>query len=322
MATKIIESNKRDKWGRDWIVSKANEILQEYIGTPITVRQLYYRLVTIGLPNGVRFYKRVVDATSDARWSGKMKKSSFIDRERGLVGETDWEEKDLDAEIAQGFNQVKAWMSAYSLNRWSNQPKYIEVWIEKKALQGVFERPCSRRNVGLAPCKGYPSITFLAEAADRLRRPNMRSKEVIILYFGDYDPSGEDIPRNVQESLGRLGASVEVKRLALLPAQIEELGLPGVPPKDTDSRTNSWTGEEAVELDAIDPKLLATMCEEAIDAEFDEDLYGELEEREEKERVKYAKAVKAKVAKLDLSDLTGPDEDDEDEDDDDAEEGA
>ena len=59
-----------------------------------------------------------------------------------------------------------------------------------------------------------------------------------------------------------------------------------------------------------------------IDAEFDEDLYGELEEREEKERVKYAKAVKAKVAKLDLSDLTGPDEDDEDEDDDDAEEGA
>ncbi len=325
MAKKIIEGNKRDAFGREWIIENANRILKEYMGG-ITVRQLYYRLVSIGLPNGLKFYKRVVESTSDARWSGKMSKRSFVDRERGLVGGTDWEDKDLDAEIRRGFAQVKAWMSAYSLNRWSNQPKYVEVWIEKKALQGVFESPCSRRDVGLAPCKGYPSITFLSEAADRLRGPMAADKEVIILYFGDYDPSGEDIPRNVEDSLGRLGAAVTVKRLALLPEQIEEMGLPGVPPKETDSRTNAWAGNEAVELDAVDPKVLAKMCEDAIDAEFDEDLKAELDDQEEEERKKYVKALKAKVATLNLDDLTGGDDEDggdedETEDDDDNEEG-
>ena len=58
-------------------------------------------------------------------------------------------------------------MNAYRLNRWSNQENYVEVWIEKKALQGVFETPCRRADVGLAPCKGYPSLTFLNDAKDR-----------------------------------------------------------------------------------------------------------------------------------------------------------
>jgi len=42
-----------------------------------------------------------------------------------------------------------------------------------------------------------------------------------------------------------------------------------------------------VELDAVEPRTLAKMCEEAIESKFDEDLYEELEEKEEKERKQY-----------------------------------
>jgi len=89
-------------------------------------------------------------------------------------------------------------MEFYAKNRWENQDYYIEVWIEKKALQGVFERPCRNNAVALFACKGYPSLTSVKEASYRIRSV---SQEPIILYFGDYDPTGEDIPRSISDNL-------------------------------------------------------------------------------------------------------------------------
>jgi hypothetical protein len=80
-----------------------------------------------------------------------------------------------------------------------------------------------------------------------------------------------------------------------MPGLIKELKLPGVPPKSTDSRTANWDGSSAVELDAVDPKMLAKMCEDAIKEFFDEDLFAELEAREDKEREEYQAALKTFV---------------------------
>ena len=245
------------------IIENAQNILSEYPGG-ITVRQLHYRLVAIGMINDMNHYKRVVTAMTKARWDDIVDMEAFVDRERSMYGETKADEKDLDDEIEQGETQVKAWMQNYRLNRWSNQDNYIEVWIEKKALQGVFERPCLAKSVGLAPCKGYPSITFLHDAYMRFSEAECNGKNPIILYFGDYDPSGEDIPRSIENNLRRMGVDVEVKRLALLPEQIEEMNLPGVPPKRTDTRTRNWSGGSVVELDAVEPTRLADMCKQQL----------------------------------------------------------
>ena len=223
---------------------------------------------------------------------------AFIDRERSMFGETKAEEKDLESEIERGKQQVRAWMEAYHLNRWSNQEHYIEVWIEKKALQGVFEGPCSDLDVGLAPCKGYPSITFLNDASNRLSDAQSDGKEIIILYFGDYDPSGEDIPRSIKENLSRMECDVEVKRIALHPEQIRSMGLPGVPPKRTDSRTHTWEGDAVVELDAVEPNTLMEMCRNAIEEYFDDDLYNELQIREQTERAEYQMQLRGYVNSL------------------------
>jgi len=280
-----------DVYTRDWIIEKAKRILEEY-PEGMTIRQLHYRLVAAGMINDMNHYKRVVSAMTYARWKGIVDMTAFIDRERSMFGETQAHETNLESEIERAKQQIKAWMTSYHLERWSNQDNYVEVWIEKKALQGVFEHPCIKYGVGLAPCKGYPSITFLNNAKERFVNATEAGKNVIILYFGDYDPSGTDIPRSIHNNLQRMNVDVEVKRIALNPEQIEQLKLPGVPPKRTDSRTRNWNGDRVVECDAVEPRTLAKMCEDAIKEYFDRTLYDELKTKEDIEYTKYKRALK------------------------------
>ena len=297
----------KDIYVRSWIIEKAVEIMKGY-PSGMTVRQLHYRLVAIGMTNDIQHYKRVVGAMTKARWDATVDFDSFIDRDRSMHGETKDDEKDLDTEIESAKEMIKLWMTAHYLNRWSNQDNYVEVWIEKKALQGVFEGPCGGRSVGLAPCKGYPSLTFVHDAVPRFEDAIERGKTPIILYFGDYDPSGQNIPETIKENLYRMGVDVEVKRLALNPDQIEEMGLPGVPAKVTDTRSRNWTGGDVVELDAVEPETLSKMCRDAIAEHFNKSKYLELKKTEADERIDYQAALKEFV-----QDMTFDDDDEKDE---------
>jgi len=293
-----VSSTVKDGWGRAEIIAAALVLIPLYEGVPITIRQLFYRMVAKrALPDTLRVYKRLVAAMTAARWKGTIAMEAFIDRERTMEGETKADTTNLDLEIIRGKAQVGAWMRHYGLNRWENQPHYVEVWIEKKALQGVFEGPCYSMDVGLGPCKGYPSLTFLHEATARFNEAYGRGQECVILYFGDFDPSGVDIPRSLWENIARMEGDITVEVEALHPEQIERWALPGVPAKATDSRSAGWTGD-VVELDAVDPRDLRDMCREAIARHFDEGLYRELREREDRERRDYRAALSAHVRDL------------------------
>lgn len=190
-------------------------------------------------------------------------------------------------------------MDWYRKNRWENQDYYPEVLIEKKALQGVFERPCRRKDVTMGACKGYPSLTFLYDMRGRMLEAQEAGKKIVILYFGDYDPSGEDIPRSLGENLERMGVrNVEVRRMALMEDQVIEWGLPPAPVKSTDSRTANWDGIGQVELDAVDPNKLQEMVTEAIDTLFDEGKHEELMEQEQEEKAQYKKEMREFVNNL------------------------
>ena len=284
-------------YNRAWINENSVKVIANY-HEGLTLRQLYYRLVSIGMTNDLLHYKKVVAAMGKARWDGIVSMDSFIDRERAMYGKTQATELFLKDQIDEAKDSIKIWLNSYFLERWSNQTEYIEVWIEKKALQGVFERPCSRYNVGLAPCKGYPSITFLNEARERFQIAKDDNKNVTILYFGDFDPSGEDIPRSIEANLAKMGCSITMDRRALHQEQIDDLNLPSVPPKKTDSRTSNWSGSGVVELDAVEPNKLKKMAEEAINEYFDEDLYFDLKEKEKEERLKYQLKLKEFVKEM------------------------
>lgn len=276
---------EKDEFTRKWITDNAIEIVSRYEKGILTLRGLHYQLVSIGMTNSLRHYKRVVSAMIEARWEGLVDFDAFSDHDREMLGMTQSERVNLVDAIEHGKEQVRAWMEYYNKNRWENQPVYPEVFIEKKALQGVFERPCRDYDVALGACKGYPSLTFLNDAAIRFKQAYRDGKKPVILYFGDYDPSGEDIPRAIKENIIRLGCgSIEVRRISLLHEQVVEWKLPPAPIKEGDSRSANWDGLGQVELDAVKPEKLKKMCIEAIESVFDQSKYDQLMKIEESER--------------------------------------
>lgn len=281
------EPVKRDEFTRKWITENSIDIIKSYEAGVLTVRALHYQLVGRGMTNSIQHYKRVVEATGLARWAGLINFDAFSDHDREVIGFTDWRKTDLDNLVSRGKSQVGAWMNNYSKNRWENQEYAPEIWIEKKALQGVFQTVCSDNDVALVPCKGYPSLTFLNEAKERFESMKYNGKTPIILYFGDYDPSGEDIPRSLQANLSRMGCWVELKRIMLMEHQVIELKLPPAPSKTTDTRNANWDGLGQVELDAVHPDIIRQHVTDAVAEYFDEEKYSELMIQEKSERSEY-----------------------------------
>lgn len=278
---------KKSEFDREWIIANALEEIENYEAGVLTLRALHYRLVGRGMTNDTNHYKKVVSAMKVARWDGRVAFETFSDHDRQVLGWTAYSPTTVEDAVRSGKEQIQAWMRSYSKNLWENQNTYIEVWIEKKALQGVFQPVCRDMSVGLAPCKGYPSLTFLNDASKRFKSAEYSGKEIKIIYFGDYDPSGEDIPRSVRENLMRLGVDVEVDRRLLLHDQVVAWKLPPAPAKKTDSRTAKWDGLGQVELDAVEPSKIQRILRKAIESHIDEDLKAELDEIEEVERVEF-----------------------------------
>lgn len=158
-----------DMYNRKWITDNAVAEIQNYDPGVLTIRGLHYRLVARGMTNTTKHYKRVVAAMTKARWDGLVDFNTFSDNDRQMLGYTDADTTNVDDKISQAKRQLELWMTNYSKNRWENQSYYPEVFIEKKALQGVFQGPCRDLDVALGACKGYPSLTFLHDAAYRFR---------------------------------------------------------------------------------------------------------------------------------------------------------
>jgi hypothetical protein len=94
-------------------------------------------------------------------------------------------------------------------------------------------------------------------------------KPVTIYYYGDFDPSGADISRNVEERLKQFMEEVAFdenclpplltfSRVAVNEWQIDEWNLPTRPTKTSDSRAANF-GSRSVEVDAIPPDQLREM---------------------------------------------------------------
>lgn len=291
--TSKTNNNKMNKseFTKAWILETGIPIVESYAGN-LTLRALHYRLVAAGMTNDIQHYKKVVNAMIEARWKGSVNFDAFMDHERETIGATDYTRTDPDSSADMAKRQIKLWATSYRKNRWENQRFYPEVFIEKKALQGVFQEPCRRWDVALNPCKGYPSITFLHDAKNRFEEAQDQGKTPVILYFGDYDPSGEDIPRSIEENLDRMGCWVEVRRFALMENQVIAWGLPPAPTKLTDTRSGNWDGLGQVELDAVEPKKIQELCNDAIESVFDHDHHEDLKAQEAVEIQQFRKIIR------------------------------
>jgi hypothetical protein len=114
-------------------------------------------------------------------------------------------------------------------------------------------------------------------------RNRLRGKTTIVLYFGDFDPSGVDIERDLTKRLEKYDAGdFRVERIALTKDQIVTYDLPPIPVKKSDVRTPGFVssfGDKAVELDALDPNVLKLLVSRAISSHIELDLWRKKEEQ-------------------------------------------
>lgn len=266
------------------MVDRANEIIATYAaeGYDLTLRQLYYQFVARDLiANRQSEYKRLGDIISDARRAGLISWTAIVDRTRNLHSLAVWDSPSaiMDA-VARQFRY----------DRWERQPNYVEVWFEKDALMGVFERVANEHRVPFFSCRGYTSDSEVWGAAQRLSAKADEGKAPVILHFGDHDPSGLDMTRDIEDRLRLFGAwDFEVRRLALNMDQVIQYDPPPNPAKQTDSRFVAYEAEHggsSWELDALEPTVLGALVRDEVENLIDPDVWEEDAERERAERAR------------------------------------
>ena len=245
------------------LIEKANEVIVDYQkqGYRLTLRQLYYQFVSRDwIPNKVSEYKRLGSVVNDARLAGLIDWEAIEDRTRNLAALGHWSDPaDIMSGAAYGYRE----------DRWKSQPYRVEIWIEKEALAGVFERVCNEYDVPYLSCRGYTSQSEMWAGAMRLRRHVADHQPVVILHFGDHDPSGIDMSRDIRDRMDIFGARLEFRRLALNMDQVEKYEPPPNPAKETDSRFAGYIrqfGHESWELDALNPKILSDLVAGELDS--------------------------------------------------------
>jgi len=277
---KILYRVKRFREATLQMIREANRIIEEYIadGYTLTVRQLHYQFVSRDLyANTQKNYDRLGGVISDARLAGLVDWNAIEDRTRAVATRPHWSDPG---------DIVKACASQFAIDKWKRQTHYVEVWVEKEALAGVFERVCRRNDVSWLACRGYISQSEMWRAAGRFR--DAASKECLILHFGDHDPSGLDMTRDIRDRLNLFRAGhVEVRRVALNFDQVQQYNPPPNFAKTTDSRFANYQqvyGDESWELDALEPKVLVQLVDDALSAVRDGDTWLEDAEEEQLHR--------------------------------------
>ena len=238
------------------LIDQVNDILAQYDG-PLTLRQIYYRLVAARVIDNVeKQYKRLSKVLTNARLEGLVDDTRIVDRVRAPLRVSCW--ADLGAFL-------RAVRESYRREKWTSQRFSVEVWCEKDAVAGVLEPITEEYEVTLYPCRGYNSYSALKEAAERIAETE---QPTVVLYLGDFDPSGQDMPRDIRDRLAQdFGAAFDLEVIALTREQIDEHDLPPALAKRSDSRAAAFIaehGDMSVELDALPPDVLQALVREHI----------------------------------------------------------
>lgn len=256
-------------------------------GAPMTVRQVFYALTVRGVVAKTEAeYKGTV-----CRLLAEMRRARIIPY-TWLADATRWQRKPRTFSSME--SALRRTAQTYRRALWDDTPVGVELWLEKEALAGVLVDVTDEWDVPLMVTRGCPSLSFLYSAAQQVAERFQNGQYTRIYYFGDRDPTGVDIDRQVVDGIdGCLDAltggellfrdAATFERVAVTPEQIEEWQLPSRPTKKSDSRSKNFKGE-SVELDAIPPDRLRELAGDVIEQHIDRARLAILEQAEQEER--------------------------------------
>lgn len=178
------------------IILQIRRIVSSYSsqGYILTLRQLHYQFVSKDMKyvNHQTAYKKLGSILDDCRYAGLIDWGAIEDR--GRVPFLPYWVNGVDHALQDTIDQ-------YRVDRQKGQENHIEVWTEKDALSGIFRRSTVKYHVRLVVNKGYTSSSAAYGAYKRFATEILNGRRVVILYFGDHDPSGLDMIRDIKERL-------------------------------------------------------------------------------------------------------------------------
>lgn len=259
------EHKPRIAWNE--VIKNAASIMRQY-STGVTLRQLFYRLVSHGiLQNTSSAYKTLSRKTAAGRRAGTF--PDLVDRTRRIHRELYFDG------VNDALGKLSVW---YRLDRTQGQGESLYLGVEKDGLVTLLEQWFGHLGLPVLALRGYSSQSYVQQIRKDVVRQGRRA---VLIYGGDYDPSGEDIQRDFVE---RTGCFDEVVRVALTAGQVEEFGLPPMPGKPGDSRARSFIEKHGelvqVEIDALPPDTLRELFRETIEPRVDGHLLGLVQQRE------------------------------------------
>ena len=288
-------STKFSHWRQD-LVDKAEDILDEYAaqGVDLTLRGLYYKFVSRklfpdhwanseGVTNNQLSYDKLGVLITEARYAGAISWSALKDLTRELEG---------GGGMGTPESMVRSIANYYSLDKWEDQPEYVELWLEKDAVSSYINSVVREYNLPFQSCRGYMSVTSMHESAKRIHREIRNGKKVTILHMGDHDPSGIDMSRDITdrltEFLGKDASAFRLDRIGLNMDQVQELGLPPDPAKLSDGRAKAYMEKFNTrfswELDALEPDDFTRIVTSALTPLIDTKLWDERTAKEKREK--------------------------------------
>lgn len=241
---------------QDLISSVCNvlEDLENYL--PLTLRQIFYRLVAIDIIGKTETdYSKLAEICNRAR-RAKMIPFDAI-RDDGPVVSSGYDFID-EQELIEYVIDICA-EARLDLQRY--QECRIELWCEAAGMVPQLERVACPFGIGVVSSGGFDSTTVKHEFGRKYAE-----SYTIVLHIGDYDPSGvhiyQSLAEDVQAFARAFGGRVEFSRIAVTPEQIDSLQLQTSPPKASDNR--KFDDDRTVQCEAIDPPDLARIIKSAI----------------------------------------------------------
>lgn len=238
---------------------------------PMTIRQLFYRLVSNGtVDNSMPDYHHVSAVMTKARLDSRCPYDWIVDRSRPTYTPYVFEDPGEYAESVK---------TGYRKDYWADQPCHVEIWTEKDAIIGSIEPVTDELGVTVRVARGHFSTTRIHDIAQEFVLHKRRGKNIHVLYLGDHDPSGIVIQSNGSERLEELlekslgeGPWYSIVRLAILKQDITKFRLPPLRIKSSDPNAEKFRrkfGTAGVELDALPPEELRRRLREAIESRID-----------------------------------------------------
>jgi len=191
---------------------------------------------------------------------------------------------------------LEAAATQYRRDWWAQQQVRVLLCSEKSTVSGTVKPVTDAYGVGFLSLHGYSSAMVARDVAELSKED---TRPLIVLYIGDWDPSGMDMSeRDLPSRVARYGGRVRIERIALTAEDVADPALLDFPAesKSKDARYPWFVqhyGRRCWELDAMSPVTLRERVEQRIRSLIDWEAWERCERVEGAERTSLMEVVGA-----------------------------